>query len=839
MISDKKLSLIVLCTFLITQIFAQAPKTKHSGEILLGLKKLQVLGSVLYIAAHPDDENTAMLAYLSNDRLYRTGYLSLTRGDGGQNLIGKEQRELMGLIRTQELLQARRIDGAEQFFTRANDFGYSKNAKEAKAIWDEDKVFADVIWVIRNFKPDVIITRFPPNRNAGHGHHEASAMFAIETFKAAADPKRYPEQLKYVQPWQVKRVMWNSYSRRNGRFSNLPPEGMENIQLEIGTYNPLLGKSHGVIAAESRSMHKSQGFGASKPRGERYDNLSLLAGDVPEKELFEEINTTWNRIPNSSKILTPLQKAYQDFSPENPHLIIPHLSAAYQAIDDYPNPEPNISYWLNLKKNEIKDLISACLGLWLEANGTTYSISPGDSLLLNLEAVNRSPLSVTLNAITILDQQNRTLATLDKLPQDLENKKLFRPGLKILVPQNMPLTQPYWLVQQPLKGLFQVNNQKKIGLPENPAALKAHFEIQVEGKTFTYERPVTHKWTKPDEGELYRNLEVTPEVMVNFDENLMIFGTNSPKELKVTLKAGKANVEGTIRPELGVGWKIEPQVFTFNIKQKDAEEIVIFQITPPSSASESELKILLKTKEQSTPSLAKGVHRINYPHIPIQTIFPDAKANLKKLDIQTTGTNIGYIQGAGDDIPRSLRQIGFQVTELKEKDLEEDLSKYDAIVAGVRAYNTQSWLKQDQEKLMEYVKNGGVYVVQYQTSFRLVTQDIGPYPIKLGRSRVSVEEAPIEFLDKNHPILNSPNKITQKDFDNWIQERGLYFAREWDDQYQPVFASNDPGEDVQKGSLLYTNYGEGRFIYTGLSFFRELPAGVTGAYRLFVNLISK
>ena len=327
--------------------------------------------------------------------------------------------------------------------------------------------------------------------------------------------------------------------------------------------------------------------------------------------------------------------------------------------------------------------------------------------------------------------------------------------------------------------------------------------------------------------------------MVNFDENLIIFGNNSPKELKVTLKAGKANVEGIIRPELGAGWKIEPQEFTFNIKQKDAEEIVIFQITPPSSASESELKILLKNKGQSIPSLAKGVHRINYPHIPIQTVFPDAKANLKKLDIQTTGTNIGYIQGAGDDIPRSLRQIGFQVTELEEKDLEEDLSKYDAIVAGVRAYNTQSWLKQDQEKLMEYVKNGGVYLVQYQTSFRLVTEDIGPYPIKLGRSRVSVEEAPIEFLDKKHPILNSPNKITQKDFDNWVQERGLYFAQEWDEQYQPVFASNDPGEDVQKGSLLYTNYGEGKFIYTGLSFFRELPAGVTGAYRLFVNLISK
>ena len=478
----KKFSLIVWCIMLITQTFAQAPKTKHSGEILLGLKKLQVLGSVLYIAAHPDDENTAMLAYLSNDRLYRTGYLSLTRGDGGQNLIGKEQRELMGLIRTQELLQARRIDGAEQFFTRANDFGYSKNATEAKAIWDKEKVFADVVWVIRNFKPDVIITRFPPNRNAGHGHHEASSMLAIEAFEAAADPNQFPEQLKYVQPWQVKRVLWNSYSRRNGRFSNLPPEGMENIQVEIGTYNTLLGKSHAVIASESRSMHRSQGFGSSKRRGERFDNLSLLTGASPADDLFSGVNATWERIPNSAQILQYLQAAYKEFSPEAPHLIVPHLSSAYQAIEDYPNPDPNTSYWFNLKKTEIKELMSACLGLWLEANGTSYAVAKGDSLQLSLEAVNRSPVSVTLKAIQILDQQNRRLATLDKLPQNLENKKLFSPFLKLRIPKDMPLTQPYWLVKQPLKGLFQVDNQKMIGLPENPAALKAASSFRLMAK---------------------------------------------------------------------------------------------------------------------------------------------------------------------------------------------------------------------------------------------------------------------------------------------------------------------------------------------------------------------
>lgn len=839
MMSRIQIPVFLLCCLLNLSVLAQTPKTLHSGEIILALKKLQVLGSALYIAAHPDDENTALLAYLANDRLMRTGYLSLTRGDGGQNLIGAEQRELLGLIRTQELLQARRLDGAEQFFTRANDFGYSKHAEETKKIWDKDKVLADMVWVIRKFRPDVIVTRFPPTRDAGHGHHEASSQMAIEAFYAAADPQKFPEQLKFVEVWQVKRVLWDSYSIRRGQFTNQPPDSLKTFTVEIGTYNPLLGKSHLVIAAESRSMHKSQGFGASKPRGGRTDNMSHLAGDTTKTNLFEGIITTWARIPNTQNIQTLLQKAYQEFSPEKPHLIVPQLLAAYQALEQYPRPDQTARYWLELKKAEIKEIIAACLGLWIEANGKTYSVSPGDSLNIQIEAVNRCPYPVTLNSITLLDAQNRSLAKLDKLPQKLSGVDMFNPELKVLLPPDIPFTQPYWLQKAPLKGIFQVDDLALIGMPENTSALKVNFEVQMDNFKLTYTRSVTYKWTKADEGELYRTLEITPQAMVNLEDDLLIFASNAPKTIKINVKAGKDNASGLLRPELGTGWKIEPAEQVFQISKKDAEMSLEFKLTPPSNFAASELKILIKSASDDSFKPAFGLHRIEYPHIPIQTLFPEAKAVLQKPDIQLTGKNIGYIQGAGDDIPRYLRQLGYQVSELGEKDMEGDLAKFDAIIAGVRAYNTQDWLKHDHEKLMEYVKNGGIYVVQYHTNFRMVVSNLGPYPLEIGRERVSVEEAPMRFVDEKHPLLNYPNKITARDFEGWVQERGLYFAQKWDEKYQPVLGCHDPGEKELLGGLLYAEYGKGRFVYTGLSFFRELPAGVIGAYRLFVNLISK
>lgn len=831
------LTILILCTGRNSQ--AQAPRNYHAGEIQLALKKLTVLGSVLYIAAHPDDENTAMLAYLANDRLVRTAYLSLTRGDGGQNLIGPEQRELMGLIRTQELLQARRIDKAQQFFTRANDFGYSKNAKEAKKIWGKEEVLHDIVWTIRKFRPDVIITRFPPTRNAGHGHHEASALLGIEAFSLAADPKAYPEQLKYVKPWQAKRIVWNCYSRRFGRFSNLPPDSSTNVPQDIGSYNPLLGKSHPVIAAESRSMHKSQGFGASKPRGARTDYLLHLAGTDAREDVMDDVDITWKRVQGGEAISQLLEKAYAAFHPEKPSDIVPTLLQARALIQKYQGNDEETKYWLNIKKDEVEEVIGACMGLWLEANGREFAVSAGDSLKIRIEALNRSALNVSLESVVIQNQKTKQIGSIDTLPEPLHNNQLFDSDIALVVPMGESITQPYWLRKDPKKGLFQVDELTLIGTPENKPALEAIFQLKINNEFISYTRPVTYKWRKPDEGELYRNLEITPPVMLTLEDKIFMFTNQDPKAIRLKLEAGKDDVLGSIRPELPEGWKIEPQTQNFEIAQKGAVKEIAFTITPPATGSEVKFKIWIKMKGESQEYLGRGIQRIDYLHIPIQTVFPITEAKLNRLDVKITGKNLAYIQGAGDDIPQSLKQIGYQVNLLDEKKIQEDLTKYDAIIVGVRAYNTQNWLKYNHEKLLDYVKNGGTLLTQYHTPFRLVVDNLGPYPFKISRDRVTVEEAPVKFLKENHPLLNYPNKITDKDFEGWVQERGLYFSNEWDEKYQTVLSSNDPGEKELSGGLLYTSYGDGTFIYTGYSFFRELPAGVPGAYRFFVNLISQ
>ncbi|MEO1653782.1 MAG: PIG-L family deacetylase, partial [Bacteroidota bacterium] len=560
---------LLLCSWSISK--SQAPSSWPSGKIQLALKKMQVLGSVLYVAAHPDDENTAMLAYLANDRLVRTAYLSLTRGDGGQNLIGAEQRELMGLIRTQELLQARRIDGAEQFFSRANDFGFSKNAKETFEIWEKDKILSDVVRTIRTYRPDVIITRFPPTRAAGHGHHEASAMLALEAFEAAADPKQFPEQLEELETWQVKRVLWNAYSRRKGRFTNLAPDSLQSFQLPIGTYNPLLGKSHQVIASESRSMHRSQGFGSRKDRSSREDSFGHLAGDPASEDIFDGIDLSWNRIPQGKNILELLQKAYQDFRPEAPERIVPTLMEAYRALKNHPQSDALSQYWITQKRKELTAIIQACLGLWLDALAQDYAYSPGDSMNIVVELVNRSAKKVYLTSLQISNQVGEVLFELDSLPKRLEPTKMFRPEVNMMLPENEGVSQPYWLILPPQKGMFKVSDAQLIGKPENEAIFQAQYKVEVEGEILTFQSPVHYKWTRPDEGELYRGLEVSPPLMVNLQDKISLFVDNQSREMSLEIKAGQDQVKGKLFFEVPSGWKVEPAQVDVDLQTKGQE----------------------------------------------------------------------------------------------------------------------------------------------------------------------------------------------------------------------------------------------------------------------------
>lgn len=848
--------LISASSFLSAQ--AQAPKTYSSSEILLGLKKLNVVGSVMYIAAHPDDENTRLLAYLAGSRQLETSYFSCTRGDGGQDLIGPELREQLGVIRTQELLAARRIDGAHQYFSRANDFGFSKTSAETFTIWDKEQVLADMVWVIRQRRPDVLITRFPPDARAGHGHHQASAILAAEAFDAAGDPKRFPEQLQYVQAWQPKRLYWNT-----GSYFVKPGESMAGyLTLDAGGYNPLLGQSYGEIAARSRSQHRSQGFGSAAQRGEAIEYFQFVKGTPAKTDLFEGIDQTWNRVPGGAAVGKMVDEVIRKYDASNPSASVAGLLKVRDAIKSGRLASP---YYFDEKADETDQLIKACLGLYAEATVAESSIASGQTLAITVNIVNRSREAIQLAALSVFGFSRDS--TLNK---NLASGQQMSITLRCAVPSTVLTSQPYWLREKPTIGMYtlpkEINNgntpvvmdglhggrhlpgstltieqQALVGLPENPLLPSVYVFANLGKTTISIRIPVQYKHTDPVLGELYQPLAVVPPVMVNIPAaRAYVFADQQPKQVPVTLRAGQAGVAGSLALQVPSGWQAEPATVAFTLKNKDDEQTVNFTLRPLAGAAEGKAE-LRAVATMGTEQYSRGIQQIVYPHIPTQTLFPEATAPLVKLNVARGHTkNIGYLMGAGDEVPEALRQLGYAVTLLDPATelTAERLARYDAVVLGVRAYNVLDRLKTQQPQLLKYVENGGTLLVQYVVNRGTVLPEIGPYPLTLSADRVTVENTPVTFLNPSAPVLTTPNKLTPADFaTGWVQEQGLYYPSAWDNHYQAVIASHDPDETAKQSAILVAPYGKGRYIYTGLSLFRELPAGVPGAFRVLANLV--
>jgi LmbE family N-acetylglucosaminyl deacetylase len=816
----RKILIVFLPAFfyLHTHSLAQAPESFNSAEIFLRLKKLNVLGSVLYVAAHPDDENTRLLAYLSKERLYRTGYLSMTRGDGGQNLIGDEQGVELGLIRTQELLSARRIDGAEQFFARAFDFGFTKTTEEALRTWGKEKILSDVVWVIRRFQPDVIITRFPEDGRAGHGHHSASAVLAHEAFMAAADPNRFPEQLKQgVQPWQAKRLLWNTFN-----FGNTNTTSEDQLKIDVGVYNPILGKSYGEIAAESRSQHKSQGFGIPKSRGEAIEYFTTVSGVSPGKDLMDDVVTSWSRVEGASKIESLVDRLIEHYSLSNPEKSLPALVNLYKELQQLKD-----GYWKNQKLKEVQQLVEACSGLWLEATVRNPYAVQGDPLLVNIAMIDRLGSDISIQDIKLNGWD-----TLYKT--HLITNKNYSFGQRMIVADNKPVTQPYWLEEEMSPGSFNVKDQLEIGNAQSKPAYEVQFAVMVEGQNFIFTRPVQYKYTDPVKGELYQPLTVLPPVTGQLDPEVTLFASTKEKELDVHIKNQgirpiQPSISLTKTPaiEIKSEGNFHNSTYTFSAWPVSQDPVIEF----------ASLVLDLNGKKDS----AKELKTISYDHIPRIDYFLDAREKFVVTDLKTEGHRIGYIEGAGDKVPQALEQMGYEVVLLKEKDITPGILKqFDAILTGVRAYEVHDWLLSKYEVLMDYIKAGGNLIVQYNKNYFPGGQKIkiGPYPFMITNARVTDELAKVSFTQPAHRVLNYPNKISDKDFDGWVQERGIYFAGQLDTAYQTIFSMNDPGEPDQKGSLIIADYGQGKFVYTGLVFFRQLPAGVPGAYRLLANIIA-
>lgn len=817
-----KLGSIIVSILFSFIVSAQAPKNYTSSEILLQLKKLNVLGSVLYIGAHPDDENNSLLPYLANEKLYRTAYLSLTRGDGGQNLIGDEQGIELGLIRTQELLAARKVDGAEQYFSRAYEFGYSKSAEEALRIWDRDKILADVVWVIRQYQPDIIIKRFPGDSRAGHGHHAASAILADEAFTAAADPTRFTEQFQYgVKPWQAKRILWNTFN-----FGGNNTTSENQLKIDIGGYNALLGKSYGEMGGEARTMHKSQGEGRPRRRGQSFEYFLNTGGEAPVSDLMEGVIIDWTRINGGDAIRSMINDIITKYRADQPELSVPALINIYKAIKELP-----VENWRNKKLAEVQQLIELCSALFVEATSGQQNVVEGDTLKISFVFNKRKEINAVLKQITI-DKFDSAFSAILPTNQNLQINKN-------IVVNNKDISQPYWL-EYPLKGgTFEVKDQRMIGKAENDPSFEVSIKLTINGEDFIIRRPVQYRVIDPVKGDTYQPIAVLPKIELSYFNENFISVNGAPVKARIDLRTNTIDTTGyAIIQQYSKSWENDAPFFQYAFTNyNEYSRSTIFRSTAANTNTSEE--IYVKTSDGKYDGYSKT---INYDHIPAITYFPKAKANLVKVEVKMVGKKIGYIVGAGDKVPQQLEQMGYSVKLLSETDLnDENLKQFDAIITGIRAYNIHVYLTNKNDVLNRYVQNGGNLIVQYLKSNLVGQKKIiaGPYPFTIdGSNRVTEEAAAVSFLLPQHTILNYPNKITDKDFEGWVQERSTYQAIKTDEHFEMPLGMNDKADKQSNGSLAIAKYGKGNFVYASLVFFRQLPAGVPGAYRLMANLIA-
>jgi LmbE family N-acetylglucosaminyl deacetylase len=803
-----------------------ANRQANPAEIYHQLEKLGFLGTALYIAAHPDDENTRMISWLANDRMARTAYLSLTRGDGGQNLIGPELREQLGMIRTQELLEARHIDGGEQFFTRANDFGYSKNPEETLEFWNEEEVLKDVVRVIRQFKPDIIINRFN-HRAPGttHGHHTASAMLSVEAFAKAGRNNSFPTL--ELEPWQPKRLFFNTSWWFYGGRENFEKADKTNLlEVEIGSYYKHLGYSNNELAALSRSQHKSQGFGSRGSRGAQTEYLEFLDGSFPndKSDPFSGINTTWTRVKGGSQIQTALNEILSSYNFKNPESSLPELVELRHKISKISN-----DHWRKIKLTELDHIIQQILGLYLEASTSARQATAGETINVDFEIANRS------NQILSFNLPDSKLFLSEETSKVDANSR-YNADLQIAINDFTPLTTPYYLKKAGTTGMYAVENPENIGKPELDAALQIPVVLNFRDVTIEYNVPVIHKRTDRVRGEVNEPFNIVPALSVGLNQEVYVFQSGQTQQVAVALQAFKDVSDVTVELELPKGWTAKSKESAELNLENNQQRQVLFDVTAPSDQSVGEITAIAKADGKIFKS---EVILIDYDHIPDQQLVRPSTSKIVNPGLINLAKNVAYINGAGDRVAEAIEAMGSKVTRFEPDELPTSLANFDAVVVGIRAFNVEPQAMAAAQPLLDrYVKNGGTLIMQYNTSREIPSDALGPLEITLSRKRVTDETAKVKLLQKAHPALSKPNKITENDFKGWVQERGLYFPDAWAAEFTPLLSMSDPGEDALEGSLLIAEYGKGHVVYTGLSFFRELPAGVPGAYRLMANLLS-
>ncbi len=814
-----RLALIGVCLFT-GLVNIKAAEPLPAPAILQELRSFREMGSVLYVAAHPDDENTLLIGYLARGRNYRTAYLSLTRGDGGQNVLGPEFGEQLGVIRTQELLAARRLDGGRQFFSRAIDFGFSKDYRETLNIWDRQEVVSDIVRVIRTFRPDVIVTRFSTQPGGTHGHHTASAVLALEAFRLAGDPKAFPEQLDKLTPWQPKRILMNG---RGG-------DAGDSVRMEISGNDPVLGVSFRELAGRSRAMHKTQGFGNfafGGGAGATTESFQLLAGEPATNDILDGVDTTWNRVPGGAEIGKLADEIISQFAPQDPSASVPALLKLHSLLAALSSDDPVVTE----KRAQLDQILKDCLGLSTETTVPNAEIVPGEALKMRHTAAVRSGIPVRWLGVRYPAIKTEVTNAIELR----EGQAMSRESAQTL-PPSTPLSQPYWLREEGTPGMFHVNDPTLIGRPENPPVFPVEQMFEVGGQVLIVRDEPLQSPAGPAGNDIPRRLEMIPPVSLGFGSDIGLFPPGASRTVEVELTAFRPKVAGSLRLEAPADWKVSPAKQPFDIAKNGERTRFKFTVTAPARAATAKI---IASVEIGGVRYANARQEIHYSHVPPLLLQPTARMKAVALDLSIRGHKIGYLPGAGDSVADDLKQMGYAVTELADTDLTpEKLHNFDAVVIGVRAFNVRTNLGAQLPGLFAYVEAGGTVVAQYNRPENSRTFKPAPYDLRLSGERVTDENAAVTFLAPDHPALNTPNKITQDDFTGWVQERGIYFPSQWDDHFTPILECGDPGETPLKGGLLVAKYGKGYFVYTGLVFFRQLPAGVPGAYRLFANLVS-
>jgi LmbE family N-acetylglucosaminyl deacetylase len=815
-----------------------ATEVTTGAVILQELRSFATTGSVLYVAAHPDDENTQVITYLARGRGYRTAYLSLTRGDGGQNLLGPQLGEALGVARTQELLAARRLDGGRQYFTRAKDFGYSKNTEETLGVWDRQAVLGDIVRVIREFRPDVIITRFPPGPAPTHGHHTASAVLAVEAFRLAADPTAFPEQLGDLKPWQTRRIVYNvgrgiaaANPAAGMAVGGLPadvPDGPGVAKLDVGGRDPASGESFGSIAARSRGMHKTQGFDVTAPplnEGSRVEPFVFLAGDMATRDLFAGLDTTWARFPGGDEVGRSIDEAIASFNAQDVAASVPALLAIHRRLAALMT-DPVVAD----KRAQLARIIQACVGLEVDTVVDRAEAVPGETVKLRHRVVVHSRVPVRWTAMRHPGGHGAIGKAVDLRPD--------RPVVREtswMVPTGTPPTQPYWLHGEGTAGTFAVDDPSLIGRAENPPVIPLEYVFEIGAQSLMIRgEPMTVG--DPLNPALRRRLTIIAPVSLRFIAGVQLFSPGAARTVVVEVTAARAGAAGTLHLDTPAGWTVTPGSQRFRLGVPGEYARFTFTVTAPPRPMTAALGASVEINGRR---FAQQRVEVRYDHLPLQLLQPLARAKVLVLDLATRGHRVGYLPGAGDELPAALEQMGYAVTSLTGTDLTpERLRGLDAVVIGVRAFNVRTDLAERLATLFAYVEAGGTVVAQYNTLDRLREAWLAPFQLRLSRDRVTDEHAPVTILAPEHPVLTAPNQITPADFDGWVQERGLYFPDRWDERFTPILACSDPGEAPLKGGVLVARHGNGYFVYTSLAWFRQLPEGVPGAYRLFANLVS-